>query len=244
MNRDPGREFLERTRYSHLGRSDQQLGLPQPPLGKSPDPEGPRIDLPDPAEAHLDQPDLTRVIAERSSVRKYSALPLSLSDLSFLLWCTQGVREVLGERATLRTVPSAGARHPLETYVLVNRVDGLDPGLYHYLPPGHQLQKRDLAAGVAEGVHEATFGQYVLASAVTFIWSAVPYRSVWRYQARAWRYLFLDAGHVGQNLYLGVQAIGAGCCAIAAYDDEAMNRTLGLDGVEEFVIYLATVGRR
>lgn len=244
MASDIGLEFLERTKYSHLGRSDQQTGRPQPPVAKPPDPARPLLDLPDPRLAPLRTPELTRAIAERSSVRKYSPEPLTLTELSYLLWCTQGVREVLGERTTLRTVPSAGARHPLETYVLANRVEDLEPGLYHYLPIGHQLQPRDLGAEAAEWVHEATFGQYVLASAATFIWSATPYRAVWRYQARAWRYIFLDAGHACQNLYLGVEAIGAGCCAIAAYDDDAINRALGLDGVDEFVIYLATVGRR
>ncbi|HCJ10105.1 MAG TPA: nitroreductase [Clostridiales bacterium] len=238
-----GAEFVEKTKYRWLGVSDQQKGVPPPPLEKPADPSKPIVDLPDPSSVRVRPVDLTEAIAARTSVRKYAPEPVTLDEVSYLLWCTQGVKEVAARHATLRTVPSAGARHPFETYLLANRVEGLEPGLYRFLAISHRLQEHDLADGVAREVHEATLGQYVLASAVTFIWAAVPYRTSWRYQERGWRYLFLDAGHVCQNLYLAVQAVGAGCCAIAAFDDDRMNRVLGLDGEREFVVYVATVGK-
>jgi len=239
-----GQEFLEKTKYRNLGRSGQQEGRPQPPLEKPLEPNAEVVDLPDPAATDARQVELTQAIQCRRSVRKYSDQPLTLRELSHLLWCTQGVKEVMGDRATLRTVPSAGARHPFETYLLINRVEGLEPGVYRYLALEQKLARCDFGGAVAGKIHDASLRQYALASAVTFIWVAVAARSTWRYAERAYRYLFLDAGHVGQNLYLACEAIGAGCCAIAAFDDDGMNQALGLDGRGEFVIYMATVGKR
>ena len=228
-----------------MGPSDQSLGVPQPPLEKEADPSKATMRLPVPGSIAVRSIDLTAAIDNRASIRKYSPRPLPLGELSYLLWCTQGVKRITPRPATLRTVPSAGARHPFETYLLVNRVEGLRPGLYRYLAIAHELAAHDLGEGLAERVVAASLGQrFVLASAVTFIWVAVAQRSFWRYQERAYRYMHLDAGHVGQNLYLGVQAVDADCCVIAAYDDGAINDLLGLDGEDEFVIYMATVGKR
>jgi SagB-type dehydrogenase family enzyme len=142
-------------------------------------------------------------------------------------------------------VPSAGARHAFETYLLVNNVEGLAPGLYRFLALSHQLAQVEVETGLADRITRACLDQsHVKRSAVTFFWSAVPYRMAWRYGERGYRYLHLDAGHVCQNLYLAAEVIGAGVCAIAAFDDEALNRLLGFDGEEQFVIYLATVGKR
>ncbi len=240
-----GQEFIARTKHHRMEESDQSKGLPQPPLEKPAEPGKPSIDLPDSASVEVRPLDLTKAIAERVSVRKYADKPLTLGELSYLLWATQGVKQVTIRPATLRTVPSAGARHPFETYILVNKVTGLKPGLYRYLAIENKLIEHDLTPGVGERVLDATLGQeFVAESAATFIWAAVAYRSVWRYTDRAYRYMFLDAGHVGQNLYLAAQAVGGGCCAIGAYDDDALNGVLGLDGEDEFVVYLATVGKR
>ena len=169
---------------------------------------------------------------------------MTLAELSWLLWCTQGVKEVIPHQATLRTVPSAGARHALESYLLVNRVAGLRPGLYRFVAVGHQLLEIHGPKEAGLLIREACLGQeMVTASAVTFIWTAVIRRMTWRYGARGYRYIFLDAGHACQNLYLAAQEIGCGVCAVAAFDDEAMNRTLNLDGEEQFTLYLATLGK-
>jgi SagB-type dehydrogenase family enzyme len=223
-----------------MGPSDQERRLPQPPLEMAYEGEGTVIPLPDPGEGRAD---LKSLIDSRTSIRNYSDAPISLQDLSYLLWCTQGVKEVVGTQATLRTVPSAGARHAIETYLLVNRVQGLPPGLYRYRALEHRLQELTLIQGIAAQIQEAGLKQkHITGSAVTFIWSATVYRMIWRYGERGYRYLFLDAGHICQNLYLAAESIGYGVCAIAAFDDDRMNELLQLDGKDEFALYLATCG--
>ena len=240
-----GREFMERTRYKYLSVSAQQQGLPQPPLQALYKGTAEPIDLPAPSEIEMPEVDLRLAIEARESVRRYAEQPLSLAELSYLLWCTQGVRGVQGTYATLRNVPSAGARHALETYLLANRVEGLQPGLYRFLALGHKLVAVDLEPGIAAAVAKACWDQaMVQRCAVAFIWVAVAERMVWRYGQRGYRYMHLDAGHVCQNLYLAAQSVGGGACAIAAFSDEDMNHLLGLDGEEQFVIYLATVGKK
>jgi SagB-type dehydrogenase family enzyme len=102
-----------------------------------------------------------------------------------------------------------------------------------------------LGAEIAEEIRMACKGQKaILNSALTFLWVATVERMTWRYGERGYRYLHLDAGHVCQNLYLSAQVIGCGSCAIAAFDDEALNQVIGVDGEEQFVIYLGTVGKR
>jgi SagB-type dehydrogenase family enzyme len=190
--------------------------------------------------------DLTTAIQRRQSIRKHSSVPLSLDELSHLLQCTQGVKQVYSSR-TARTVPSAGSRHALETWLVINNVAGLQPGLYRYIATKHQLALMTLAADndMAAKAIELCHGQpFVETAAALFIWVAVPYRMTWRYGDRGYRYLHLDAGHVCQNLYLAAKSIDSGVCAIAAYDDDQMNAFLGLDGVTAFVIYMATVGKR
>lgn len=245
MTQGIGRAFMRSTYYRNMTESDQQKGLPQPPLELPYDADKPRIDLPAPPDIDLGHADLRATIEARRSVRNYAEQPLTLEALAYLLWCTQGVREVIGTKATLRTVPSAGARHPFETYLLANRVTGLEPGIYRYVATEHKLVPFALARDIADRVVEAALQQeFIKASAVTFIWTAVPARTMWRYGERGYRYMHLDAGHVCQNLYLAAGAIGCGVCAIAAFDDEAMNALLDLDGETQFTIYMATVGVR
>ena len=240
-----GQLFMERTKYRYLVKSDQEKGLPVPPLEVPPDPGRPFIALPGPDTARVAPLDLVAAIGRRRSVRSFERAPVSLTELSFLLWCTQGVRRVAGTYATFRTVPSAGARHALETYLLVNDVDTLEPGLYRYLALSHRLQLADTDSTLAIRVMEACLNQQFIARAgVVFLWVAVPYRMTWRYGERGYRELHKDAGHACQNLYLAAEAAGCGVCAVAAYDDDAMNAILGIDGISQFLIYLAAVGKR
>jgi len=244
---DPGtgQEFMEKTKYRYIGKSDQQKGLPQPPLELPPDPAKQVFDLPKPSTLAIPPTDLRTAIEERRSIRSYLHEPLALEELSFLLWCTQGVQHVHGSQATFRTVPSAGARHAFETYLLINDVEGLDPGLYRYLALSHQLQLIESDPTIAHAITAACFDQqFILRSGAVFLWTAVPYRMTWRYGERGYRDLHLDCGHVCQNLYLAAEAVGCGVCAIAAFDDDAMNRLLGIDGTNQFLIYLATVGKK
>ena len=237
-----GQEFMKKTEY--LEPSGQMLGHPQPPVEVPFPGEGDRIPLPVPTSVTVAKTDLRDAIQHRVSRRSYRKEPITISELSFLLWCTQGVKSETKGEYTFRTVPSAGARHALETYVLVNNVEDITPGLYRYLALEHQLGEVSFERGIADKMfHACLYQQFVKENAVTVIWTAVPYRMTWRYSERGYRYLFLDAGHACQNLYLGAEAVGCGVCAIGAYDDEAMNQLLGLDGETQFVIYLATVGK-
>jgi SagB-type dehydrogenase family enzyme len=241
----PGIDFILRTRLPSSETSDQSRELPQPPLELPPNPSQPLIDLPLPDEITMSHCDLREVIEGRRTVRKYADVPLALAELSYLLWCTQGVKAVTDRPATLRTVPSAGSRHAFETYLLARKVDGLQTGLYRFLAIEHKLAAVDLAADAAERAHQAVLCQkHVKDCAAIFIWAAVAYRMSWRYMQRGFRYLFLDAGHVCQNLYLSAGSIGCGVCAMGAFDDDGINALLGLDGREQFVVYCATVGKK
>jgi len=239
-----GKEFMENTKYRNLEKSDQVMKLPQPPLALPAEDDKPIHDLPDPRGIKVNPVDLSHAINSRVSVRAYSEEPLSLDELSYVLWSTQGVKEVTKRPATLRTVPSAGARHCFETFILVNRVDGLKPGLYRFLAIEHKLQEIDMSDDVAERVTQGCFGQrFVLNSAITLILTAVRYRMMWRYTERGYRYMHIDAGHVMQNLYLCGEAIDSGVCAIAAFYDDQINGTLGVDGEEQFTVYVGALGK-
>lgn len=188
---------------------------------------------------------IRETIEERHSVRNYIDIPVSLEELSYSLWCTQGVKEIIKGKVTLRCVPSAGARHAFETYLLVNNVKGLQKGLYRYTAINNKLVEINLEEGINDRITEACYKQKsVKNSAVTFIWTAVPYRMNWRYGERGYRYLYLDAGHVCQNLYLLANAIDCGVCAIGSFNDDEMNTILKIDGEEQFVIYAATLGKK
>lgn len=239
-----GHDFMRKTYYANLVESDQSKGLPQPPLYQ-PAPEGAElIPLPEPATVDLAPLDFFKLIEERKSLRRYAEEALSLAELSFLLWATQGIVQVM-EHRTRRTVPSAGARHAFETVLLINNVEGLEPGLYKYVIGDHALVALEASADIAQQVQLACLDQkQVSLSAVTFLWLADVYRMKWRYVERGYRYLHLDAGHVCQNLYLAAEAVNSGVCAIAAFVDEQINPLLGLDGENEFVIYVATVGKK
>lgn len=245
MTLNIGKEFMEKTKYQYLDETDQQKGLPQPPLELEYDSNSTIIDLPLVENIEVKKIDLREAIQERKSLRKYSDKPLTIEELSYLLWCTQGVKRIVSRPATIRTVPSAGARHSFETYLLINRVDGIKPGIYRYLAIEHKLIEINTEANIGEKVaHSCCRQMFIADSGVTFIWSTVIYRMKWRYGERGYRYVHLDAGHVCQNLYLAAQSIDSGVCAIGAFDDDELNKLIGLDGEEQFVVYLATVGKK
>ncbi len=240
-----GRQFMRETQRNAKSPSGQSQGKPQPPLELPYDTNQRPIQLP-PAEAIALEPvHLRAIIEQRRTVRNYTAEALSVAELSHLLWCTQGVQDVRESYATVRTVPSAGARHAFETYLLVNAVEDVEPGIYRYLASAHQLIRLPQGENPTPRITQACLNQEQIArSAVTFLWVAVAERMCWRYGERGYRYMLLDAGHVCQNLYLAAEVIGCGVCAIGAYDDAALNRELELDGEEQFVIYAGSVGKK
>ena len=241
------RKFLKNIAWLEMegSKSDQQRRLPPPPLQKPYAKDAILVDLIAPENLTLDTLSTLETINKRRSHRKFANTLLTLEELSYLLWATQGVHEVWREGvAVRRTVPSAGARHAFETYIVVNRVESLDPGLYRYLSIEHKLCKLTsdptLSNKTAHACHHQAF---VSRSAVTFIWTALPYRTEWRYALMAPKLVNLDAGHVCQNLYVAATSINAGTCAIAAYNQKEMDALLGVDGEDEFAIYVAPVGK-
>ena len=244
-NETIGQEFMRRTQPFYIGQSDQTSGKPQPPL-ELPIPEGATlIALPNPADIQVPSLDVRSAIEQRTSVRRYAETSLTLDELSYLLWCTQGIKKTTPRPSTLRTVPSAGARHAFETYLLVKQVDGLEPGLYRFVASQHALIAIDLSPTIHVRISAGCFDQRMVnTDAVTFLWVAVKERMNWRYGERGYRYLHLDAGHVCQNLYLSAEAIDCGVCAIAAFEDNDLNDSLHLNGVDQFVIYVAGLGKK
>lgn len=240
-----GREFMKYHRSDEFGEfvSDQQMKKPQPPLVKEK-----RTQESIPLPRNFGDLSLTdcfmEVINQRKSSRVFTEQPLSLLQLSYLLWATQGVKDIRGKSyATLRTVPSGGARHGFETYLAVQQVEGLKSGRYHYLPMEHALEYLGELEDSAALISQSLVNQAWAAKAsVVFYWSMVAYRCEWRYGIFAHRVALIDAGHVGQNLYLGCAALQLGTCGIAAFDDEICNTMFDLDGREEFVVYTAPVG--
>ena len=240
-----GRDFMKSDHNNAYDafETDQDLKLPQPPLVKAPMRDQ-ALELPRNFEDLDLQQDIIKLLTDRKSSRVYTEQPISLLQLSFLLWATQGIKDIRGKSyATLRTVPSGGARHGFETYLLVQHVEGLQPGAYHYLPITHQLEflhpVENLRETISTSLEEQSWASK--ASAI-FYWSFVPYRCEWRYGIWAHRPALMDAGHVGQNLYLACTALGLGTCAIAAFDMKVCDALFALDGEEEFTVYAAPVG--
>lgn len=237
-------DFLIATGIGEGHPTESERQLPPPPPER-PVPQGARaLRLPEPGLLPDKEINFLEMVEMRSSVRAYSDERLTLDELSFLLWCTQGVKMALPTGGTMRTVPSAGARHAFETYLLLHRVEGLPPGLYRFLALGHAL----LPLGQGDEADAALFPcfrsrEMVQNSAATFLWCADYRRMRHRFGPRSARYVFLDAGHVCQNLYLAAYTHRIGACAVGAFDDGTLNAALGLDGIHDFVVYGATVGK-
>jgi len=224
--------------------TDIAKGVPRPLLQKGLEEEGQIIDLPGADAGIIVKDNVYSCMTDRQSRRKYSGEILSLSQLSLLLYTTQGVKRVIGDNiVTLRNVPSGGARHPFETYLVINRVEGLKKGVYRYLPIEHSLvflfNDENMEAEIDKAVLDQPF---VSKAPVIFIWSCVPYRGEYVYGVTAHKMMLMDMGHVCQNLYLSCEALGLGTCAVGAYDQQAMDGFLRLDGRDEFTLYMAPVG--
>ncbi|MDP8313722.1 MAG: SagB/ThcOx family dehydrogenase [Candidatus Celaenobacter antarcticus] len=228
-------------------QTDQQKKFPQPPLEKPIANPDNLIDLPTPENLVNPGKDFYEIINQRRSRRKYTAESIDLEHLSFLLWCTQGVKKVLDRKENkviFRTVPSAGARHAFETYLSVLHVEGLEQGIYHYCALEHKLEFLHSVDDLPQKTVDACLEQeFVGDSSVVFFWTAIPYRCEWRYAFMAAKLILLDAGHVCQNLYLAAEALSLGVCGIAAYDQVKSNDLLKVDGEDEMVVYIASVGK-
>jgi SagB-type dehydrogenase family enzyme len=253
--RNPSPETLR----SH--ESDQRKGVTPPPLEK-PIEAGAKVIPLVPAEkialgttplgamplgtVSLGTMSLVEAIRNRESRRQFSDETLSLEELSFLLWATQGIRRIHPQRVwAMRNVPSGGCRHPFETYLCVRNVESVPQGLYRYAPLEHALVAVEAPGSKSKAsLAEACYGQqFVDTAAVTFIWTAIPYRTEWRYGPDSLKDILLSCGHICQNLYLACESIGAGTCAIVAYNQDLLDAFIGVDGEDEISLYVAPVGK-
>ena len=232
--------FQEITRYHRDRMAGGYLDFASKPDIYKEYPDSIQIELPKPETEG--GKDLWKILVRRRSFRDFAGALISVSELSQLLWAAQGITTDI-RIYQLRSSPSAGALYPIETYTVVNYVDSIDQGIYHYNIRKHSL----------ELIQRGTFGQQIaragleqnmlaLAS-VVFVLTAVIYRCKWKYRQRAYRYIYLDAGHIGENVALAAEGLNLGCCPVGAFFDEEVNRLIMVDGKEETVIYLIAVGR-
>lgn len=242
------RDFLKSNLLKEVENieTDQEKELSQPNVQKPCTEDSILIDLISPDNFTSGGMDILNILKNRKSRREYSTDPLTFEELSFLLWSIQGVKKIVKTGyATLRTVPSAGARHSFETYVAIYNVEGIKKGLYRYLPLDHKLNFIKSVENIEDKLVAACFNQsFVAGGAITFIWTTIPYRMEWRYDIAAHKSIAIDAGHMCENLYLAAEAINAGTCAVGAYDQEMLDSFLDVDGNDEFSIYLAPVGKQ
>ena len=250
MDIKANRDFIKGYRLKHLHTpSDQQKGLPMPAAALECPSEAEFVSLMPPDEITIGSMAIFQAMRQRRSRRRFSMASLTLEELSFLLYATQGVHAVQQTRSgkvvgTLRSTPSAGARHAIETYLVINRVDEIMPGLYRYMALDHQLCALSHDSDLPYQTAKACLDQHFVGQgAVVFIWTAVAYRMEWRYGPHATKLIALDAGHICQNLYLAAEAIGCGTCAIGAFVAEWIDPLIGVDGEDETTIYVAPVGK-
>lgn len=184
---------------------------------------------------------LYEAMLRRKSIREFLDVAVSLDALSCVLWSACGIqRREMGFE--FRMAPSAGGLYPIETYVVANKVEGVEQGVYHYNVKHNCLEELKLGDFRAEAVR-AALGQTMCASAsAVIIWTAIFYRSGWKYADRAYRYVYLDAGHIAQNLALASTSLGLGCCQVGAFCDDDVNRLVDVDGIQEGVLYMSVIG--
>lgn len=235
-----GDKFQQSTKYERGELRGRRLDWANKPPTYKRYPKARKIPLSEPATEG--GAPLWQVLRQRRSERRYQGAPVRASELSQLLWASQGITRRT-RSVNLRTAPSAGALYPVETYLAIHAVDEIDPGLYHYDVVRHRLEQLKLGDFREETARAALDQRMAARADVVFIWTAVFERSRWKYRQRAYRYVYLDAGHIAQNLALAAVALDLGSCQIAALYDGEANDLLGVDGVEESTIYMTAVGR-
>jgi len=234
-----GYRYLQKTKFTRSGLEGRERPHIEPVPAFKTYPAAKSISLP--TDWAKPDADLLQVLQQRRSSRRYCGTPLTVHEISLLLWASQGVTGRAGNWL-LRTAPSAGALYPIETYVVMDKASGLDAGLYHFNVADFALESL-LQSRVAKDIAAACLMQHFMAEAsALFAWSAVLRRNMAKYGHRGLRYICMDAGHICQNLLLAAEALGRKACPVAAFFDDELNRILGLDGEEETVLYLAAVG--
>ena len=228
-----------------MAKSDQSQGVTAPAFGKPI--TGEVVVLP--SFEGITTVSYAKLLDTRRSVRSYADKPMSQAELAFMLWSVNGIQHTRNDVSTFRPVPSGGARHPFETYITVKNVEGLTPGLYHYLPAENIGEKRvtierlNDIADYEDTITKMVVGQAWAAKApIVLFYSCIPYKAEWRYHEMSHRVVLIDLGHVGQNAMLSAAALGLGSCCMAAYGQQACDEVLGLDGLNEYTVYGVAVG--
>jgi SagB-type dehydrogenase family enzyme len=239
MNSGIGDKFQKETKYSRFSLGKGGLDWRnQPDLYKK-YPNSKKIKLD--SQKNLLKDSLDNVLKNRRSIRNFSEKPVTKDQLSILLWASTGIqREEHGY--AFRTAPSAGALYPIETYIVVNKVKNVPNGIYHYLIKDHTLEELKTGDFGDDITHAALEQKMCKYASIVFIWTSVFNRSKWKYGERAYRYIYLDAGHIAENLALASTSLGLGSCQIAALYDDEVNELIGVDGTKESVIYMSVVG--
>ncbi len=236
---DIGDKYQQETKYEPDRMPGHRLIWENKPAIYKEYPDAQKFELP---SFKPDQPlSLDQAMRQRKSIRHFQDKDISQGRLSYLLWASTGIQRI-EHGYEFRTVPSAGALYPIETYVVVNNVRKLEAGIYHYSVRSHELElikegdfKRPITA--------AALGQGMCAgAAAVFVWTAVFERCKWKYAQRAYRYMYLDTGHIAENLALAAVSLNLGSCEIGALYDDHVNAILGIDGMEESVLCMAVVG--
>jgi SagB-type dehydrogenase family enzyme len=179
-----------------------------------------------------------KAIAARRSVRYYAALPLTLAELSQILWAAQGLSGPSG----LRTTPSAGALYPLEVYILAGNVTGLTSGMYKYGCAGHVLLRTGKKDKRAELYNAALRQGSIKSAPVILIICAVYERMTAKYGQRGIRYTDMEAGHASQNIYLQAESLGLVTLAIGAFHDSKVKKIVNMPKAEQ-PLYLMPIGK-
>lgn len=229
--------------FKSVPETDAQKELPQIPFQKAFPENSELVDLISPDDFTIGKVSFLELVNERKSRRNFSDDSISLEELSFLLWCTQGLKKTLKQHV-FRTVPSSGALSPFETYLVINRVKGLNAGLYRYISFSHKLLFVKSIDDYEETMVDLSYNHtFVGKSAVVFCWAALPYRTEWAYSILSHKFIAIDLGIVCQNLYMACEALKLGTVAIGYYEQEKIDTLLELDGEDEFIVLIAPVGK-
>jgi len=232
--------YIQSTKYYRNRPGKDDLGsIPSTTAFKN-YPEAERLQLPEP---DLSRPaNLWQCLATRRCERNTTPDPLRLEELSKIMWAAQGVTARTGIYL-LRTAPSAGALYPFETYLYIDKVKEVPQGIYHFNVADFALERLQ-EGDFNRAFTAASMGQPVVKrAAVVIIWTAMMLRCMVKYRDRAMRYIPMDLGHVCQNVQLAATAMDLGSCPIGAFYDDDINELLGVNGEEETVLYLVTVGK-
>lgn len=240
-NQNIGQKFLQQTKYPPNISTLDSKKIPYEKSSIKEYPEAKKIILPQ-TYAHPSST-LVDCLENRRSYRNFEKEPLTIEILNYLLWASGGISKST-PTFNFRTVPSAGALYPIETYLIINNVNGISPGLYHWNLLNNELDilKQE---NLGKYLRSTSFDQAMLEKApVVFIWTAVFGRSFNKYKERTYRYVFLDAGHIAAHLSLAAVSLNCSSCQVGAFFDDRVNEILGIDGISESVIYMSVVGKQ